>query len=110
VVGQKKDINDSAAIIVFLMCLYIAAKFTGESSPEFTAYKQVTLDSNLGSESTIALEKFIMNCLTWKCSFVTVSDILNTLFTEYFKEEINDELGRKAVMIVDFSLAGIYPS
>lgn len=88
------------------MCLFVATKFTGECTVEFNNYKQATLDNVLGATNTIAFEKFIMNCLEWKCSFVTTVEILDTLFVGYFID-VAEDIKKKVMMIVDFCLTGM---
>lgn len=94
-----------ASALVLLLCLYVATKFTGECTSEFRDYKEDVVDRSVGSENVVALERFIMNCIEWKCSLVTSPEILDSLIAGYFRET-EEEVRRKAAMVVDFCLAG----
>lgn len=87
------------------MCLYLAAKFTGECSVEFIAYKCALIDNDIGHADTAILEKFIVHSLEWKCSLVTSAELLDALSAAFFPE-VNHGLKQKAIMIIDFCLTG----
>jgi len=87
------------------MCLYLAAKFTGECPHELITYKCAIVDNRIGREDALTLEKFIMTGLEWKCAYVTSSEILDILFINFFDKSFID-LKQKTTIIIDFCLTG----
>jgi hypothetical protein len=108
ILAQKKAIKISSCGLVLFMCLYLAAKFTGECPDELTSYKCAMVDSKIGRGNALTLEKFIVNGLGWKCAYVTSSEILDLLFITFFNETCID-LKQKAIIIIDFCLTGNLP-
>eukprot|EP00826_Nyctotherus_ovalis_P061743 TRINITY_DN8818_c0_g1_i7.p1 TRINITY_DN8818_c0_g1~~TRINITY_DN8818_c0_g1_i7.p1 ORF type:complete len:110 (-),score=19.21 TRINITY_DN8818_c0_g1_i7:431-760(-) len=102
---MRKSIAHPASTLVLLLCLYVATKFTGECTSEFRGYKEDVVDRSIGSENVVTLERFIMNCIEWKCSLVTSIEILDLFIAGYFRE-VSEEVRRKATMVIDFCLAG----